>query len=172
MKRIISVFLSIILLLFSVLPAFGAEKPAEEREYFEDGSYITVSVDERPENESTGGIFAKLLDFLRRLIDFFKGQKTVSKTKKLNYYSADDELLWTARLKGEFVYTKNSAVCTLAEFSTEIYDSDWQLVSSSCRETENLAVADFTIRQYKLLVPLKTVERTMKLECDTQGNVK
>lgn len=172
MKKIISVLMCTVFILLSALPVFGAENIREETEYFDDGSYITVNVSENTENESSGSIFARLLDFLRRLIDFFKGQKTVSKTKYLNYYSSDDELLWTARLKGEFVYTKNSAVCTLAEFSADIYDSDWQLVSSSCSESGNTAVADFTVRQYKLLVPLKTVEKTMKLVCDTSGNVK
>lgn len=172
MKKIIAVFLCPVFIILSVFPVFAAGMQKEEREYLEDGSYFIEVVSDSIKKENEQGIFAKLFDFLKRLIEFFKGQKTVTKTKHLNYYSSDNELLWTAKLTGEFIYSKSTAVCSSAEFSMEIYDSDWLLQSSECEEAGDTAAAEFTVKQYKLLVPLKTIEKRMTLTCDTKGNVR
>lgn len=172
MKKVIAVFLCPVFIILSVFPVFAAGMQKEEREYLEDGSYFVEVVSDSIKNEKEQGIFAKLFEFLRKLIEFFKGHKTVTKTKYLNYYSSDNELLWTAKLEGEFVYSKTSAVCSFSEFSIDIFDSDWKLISSECDKNENTAKAEFSVKQYKLLVPLKTIEKTMTLTCDTKGNVK
>lgn len=171
MKKITAVLLSIILLYVSLLP-LSATAAEEKREYLSDGSYFVEVVADAAENENFPGILARLLNFLRSLVDFFKGQKTVTKTKYLNYYSSDGELLWSAMLKGEFVCSKKLVICSSSDFNIDIYDSDWSLLSFSCRENENTATADFTVLQTKLLVPLKTVEKTLSLTCDINGNVK
>ncbi len=171
MKKTVSLLLCLILICSSVIPAVTVAAETEDREYLEDGSYFDIVINDGINEEAEGGIFAKIIAFFRQLIDFIKGQKTVSKTKQLSYYSADGRLLWTAMLTGEFVYTKYSAVCNRVAFNMDIYDSDWKLKSSEYKNEGNKAFAEFTVRQYKLSVPLKVIEKTMTLVCDTNGNV-
>ncbi len=172
MRKITALLLCPVIVLLSVFPVFAGNSLEEEREYLEDGSYFVEVINDGISNEKEEGIFMKLFSFLKKLIDFFRGRKSVSKTKYLNYYSSDNELLWTARLEGDFVYTKNSAECISSRFGMEIADSDWKLISSECDKNENTAEASFSVRQYKLSVPLKTIEKTLTLTCDTKGNVK
>ncbi len=171
MKKILSVLLCVVFIILMAFPVFSAVSQTESKEYLEDGSYFDIVISDSIKEESEGGIFAKIIAFFRQLINFIKGQKTVSKTKYINYYSSDGSLLWTAMLTGEFVYTKYSAVCTLARFDMDIYDSDWKKQDSGCKNEGDTAFAQFSVKQYKLLVPLKTIEKTMTLVCDTSGNV-
>ena len=172
MKKLISVFMSILIMCLSLLPAKVSASEDALKEYADDGSYFTVSIGESSENEKVMGFFERLISFFMKLIDFFRGQRTVTKSKYLNYYASDGELLWTAELKAEFVYSERSAVCASAVFSMELYDTDWSLLSHECSKEGNTATASFSVRQTKLLVPLKTIEKTMTLSCDTRGNVK
>ena len=172
MKRFIAVLISTVLFTFPLLSVEAAAITTEKREYLPDGTYFVETVSDSTENESDFGIFARLMSFFRKLIEFFKGQKTVIKTKYLNYYSSEGELLWTAKLKGKFICSRSAVICSSADFSIDIFDSDWTLVSSSCSEQENTAIAEFSVRQTKLLVPLKTITKEMTLICDINGNVK
>ncbi len=171
MKKVISVFLSLVMIF--VFPCFVSadENAGTETEVFEDGSFLEIVTETENESELIG-FFSRLINFLKRLVEFFTGQKTVTKTKYMNYYASDGVLLWSAKLKADFMYSKKEAVCTDSSFSMDIYDSDWVLISSDCRNAGDTAEAEFSVRQYKLAVPLKTVEKTITLTCDTQGNVK
>ncbi|MBR3767705.1 MAG: hypothetical protein IKL10_05640 [Clostridia bacterium] len=169
MKRLFSLFLVFYLLSVFSLSAFSSVK-TEQREYLEDGSYIEEYFAEEKESEPAG-FFAKLMEFFRKLIEFFTGRKTVTKTKYINYYSLEGELLWSARLRADFIYSKKEAVCTECEFDADIFDSDWKIISSECEKSENKATANFKMQQYKLAVPLKTIEKTLILTCDNNGNV-
>lgn len=171
MKKITALLLCLFIIVLSVLPCGAAMITPSEKEYFPDGSYITVTMDDEIREENEMSFFTRLMEFFRKLIEFFKGSRTVSKTKYINYYSSQGDLLWSARLKADFVCTKNSAVCSDARFGIDIFDSDWELISSECTKENNLASADFTVRQYKLLVPLKTIERKITMTCDTNGNI-
>lgn len=172
MKRFIAALMSFLLSVFPLLSFAAAASITEEREYLDDGTYFVITVSDSVKNESDFGIFAKLLAFFRKLVEFFKGQKTVLKTKYLNYYSSSGELLWTAKLEGKFVCTKRAVFCSSSDFSIDIFDSDWSLVSSFCCGQGNSAFAEFSVEQTKLLVPLKTITKEMTLTCDINGNVK
>ena len=172
MKKLTALLLCPIIFILSVSPVFAGASVNEEREYLDDGSYLVEVINDGVDNEKEEGIFMKLWGFLKKLIDFFRGRKSVSKTKYLNYYSSDNELLWTARLEGDFIYTKSSAECVASRFGIDIADRDWRLISSGCDKKEDTAMASFSVRQYKLSVPLKTIEKTLTLTCDTKGNVK
>ncbi|MBE6791323.1 MAG: hypothetical protein E7535_09080 [Ruminococcaceae bacterium] len=170
MKKTISIFLSALTVLFTALPVSALSVP-EEREYCEDGSYFVTTVSDNLKNEAELGIFNRILEFFRKIIEFFTGQKSISKTKYLNYYSSDGDLLWTARLKADFTYTKTSSVCTDSEFGIEIFDKDWTLLSAENSEKDNRAEALFSVKQRKLLVPLLTVSKKITLTCDNGGKV-
>lgn len=172
MKKLLCLLLCSVMIFMTVIPAFSAQSQSECREYFEDGSYIVTVTTNSLKNEFELGIFSRILEFFRKIVEFFKSQKSISRTKYLNYYSSDDVLLWTAMLEADFIYSKTSASCTSSEFSIDIYDADWELLSFSCDKKENTATAQFFVKQTKLLVPLKTIEKTMTLSCDTKGNVK
>lgn len=170
MKKLISVILCFIMLF--PLCSFCFSTASEiKTEYLEDGSYFESGFGEINEEAEPLGIFAKLMEFFRKLVEFFTGKKTVSRTKYLNYYSSDGRLLWSAYLEAEFSYTKNKAECTEADFRCEIYDSDWKLNSQEMSRMGNKATAVFSVKQYKLAVPLTTIEKELTLVCDTKGNV-
>lgn len=169
MKRIISVILCLLMLL-PVITVFAAEDFSGDREEFDDGSYIIVFSAE--EENSPAGFFMRILEFFRKLLEFFTGQKSVQGTKYAEYYSSDGELLWKAELTAEFLCSKKEAVCVNAELTTEIYDSDWRLVFSETRKELNAALADVTVQQYKLGVPLKAIEKSIIIECSPDGQLK
>lgn len=169
MKKIVSLILCFSLLLPTVA-VFAQEFPQTEKEYFDDGSYITVFISDE-ENEAAD-FFMKIMEFFRKLIEFFTGRKTVSGTKYVDYYSSENELLWSVKLKADFIYSKKETLCTDSVLTVEIYDNDWQLIYSSNSEILNSAEADFMIRQYKLGVPLKTIERKLTITCDTDGIIR
>ena len=178
MKKIVCVLLCGVLLGVFVLPAFGASVP-EQRETLADGSYfVTVVSDKSPVDEEiasddTGltGLINRLVQFLRQLIQLMRGTRTVTKTKYVNYYDSNGTLLWTASLTATFTYNRQQATCTSATCHSVTYDRDWSVAFSHVEKEGNSATVRFTARQTKLGVPLKTIERTLTLTCDTKGNV-
>ncbi len=187
MRKCISVLLCILIFVFSVAPSFSAYR--SEREYFEDGSYIIISdeflgdyfpddnhgSDEAaPESSesSVNRLLKAIIELFRKIIAFLKTQKTVSKTKYVSYYSSEGKLLWMATLTAEFTYNGKASVCDSVKTGCTIYDSDWKVISEECEKNASTATGHFTVRQYKLAVPLKTIEKSITITCDKDGNVK
>ena len=190
MKKIISLLLCTLLVISAVYPAVSAESVESDIERFDDGSYMTMtyykpitnpvpeededyweSVDD--EAESTPTVLTKIIRWFKEFFQkLFAKQSTVTKTKYCNYYDSDDTLLWSVSLKGTFTYNHRKAVCVNSDITCEIKDSDWKLIASDHREEGNSAKGSFTIRQYKLGVPLKLIEKELILTCDKKGNIK
>ncbi len=182
MRKFISVLLCVLMFAFSVVPSFSAYR--SEREYFEDGSYIIVSdrfaedgtaSDEENDvaEDAEAFSFLKLIrELIRKIIELFKNHKTVTETKYVSYYSSDGKLLWTATVTADFSYNGKSSVCDSVKTGCNIYDSDWTLISKECSKNGNTATAYFKVRQHKLGVPLKVIEKTVTLTCDKDGNIK
>lgn len=194
MKRIIAVLLSVLMLFSAFAPLCIAAE--EEREYFEDGSYIVVGYEfprsEHPDdglgndNVSPDGsdatpedgesklskILKPIIEIIRKIIELLTNQKSVSKTKYASYYDSQGALLWTVHLTADFIYNGKSAVCSDVSAGCTLYDSDWKLVSGERSKSGNTASAHFTVRQYKLGVPLKAIEKTVTLTCDKDGNIR
>ena len=86
MKKFLSIFIAFIITFipFFIPASAGEIADNKQTEYFEDGSYITVEISSVIENEKTN-IFARIFEFFRKLIEFFTGNKTVSKTKYASY---------------------------------------------------------------------------------------
>ncbi|MBQ3137701.1 MAG: hypothetical protein IJB74_09510 [Clostridia bacterium] len=193
MKKTVSVLLCVLISAFSFIPCVGAYQ--SDREYFDDGSYIMVS-DEFPHveipgdgsfddnvsiegdftSESSGDIISRFLkmirEFIGKVLALLINQKTVTETKYLSYYSSDGDLLWTVYLSADFTYNGKKSVCDDVKTFSIIYDSDWTLISREGTKNGSTASAYFKIRQNKLGVPLKTIERTVSISCDKDGNIK
>lgn len=194
MKRIIFLVLCVLLIGFSLAPTgFAAEN---EREDYEDGSYLIISYSSGiivevvgPEGESDEGsseedaksFISRIIDFLKKIIALIFGKstaeeeeskvKSVSKTKYARYYSSDGELLWYVCLKGYFTFDGEKSECTDASVFYDITDSDWKILSCQASESGNTARGEFEMKQYKLGVPLKTVKKILTLTCDAEGKV-
>ncbi|MGN1442609.1 MAG: hypothetical protein ACI4XE_02065 [Acutalibacteraceae bacterium] len=177
MKRIISILLCSVLLVAPFAPFAAAQIISEsetETQYFEDGSYLTVTLCREPpgeEAETTPSFIGRILNMMKRLVALLTGQKSISRTKCVDYYDAKGKLLWGIYLTAGFTYNGKSAKCTKASISHDIFDSDWKLISSSCSKNGATATGCFSIRQYKLGVPLKLIEKTLTLTCSADGQV-
>ena len=175
-KRIISMLLCAVLLLVPFAPFVSAEngvKPGAGVEYFEDGSYLVFDILEE-EAYTSATFLQKLLNLLKKIFAFLRpepAQQTVSKTKYAEYNDANGKRLWSISLDADFTYNGKTSACTNARVTYKIYDSDWKNVSSSCSKSAATATGTFSMRQYKLGVPLKLIEKTLTLTCDANGKV-
>lgn len=189
MKKVISLVLCMLVVALPLVPIVGVQAVTETaEEYFEDGSYLVVGFDERgvindSEESAEVSLFQKIIDMLKRILEYFFGKnegpesdsvktKSTSKTKYANYYDANGNLLWSIYLQGHFSYDGEKAECTHVSVSSNIKDSDWKLLSADGTKEGATATGTFSVRQYKLGVPLKTIEKTLTLTCDKNGNIK
>ena len=177
MKRLFSAVFAVLFVLFCLAPAALAARdpqpPEEVTETLEDGSYFVVAVGERNQNEAaeTHDPVARLIAFFQRLIRLLRKQQTVSKTKYVSYYDANGTLLWTLYLSADFIYNGKTAACDSVAVSFDILDADWRNLASAGSVNGDTAVGQFAMRQYKLGVPLKTVQKTLTLTCRPDGAV-
>ncbi len=190
MKKIFAFLLSLIIFTVPILST-SFTYAQTDKEYFDDGSYITVTyacppLSDRPDDdianegdinnaieESSTSLLTKIIRWLRDLLNrLFAKQYTKSGYKYCNYFDSNGNLLWSVYLKGTFIYGNGKVVCIASEIGTIIVDSDWELVSSECIEEEDSAICNFAVRQYKLGVPLKLIEKELILTCDKNGNIK
>lgn len=177
MKRIISILLCAVLLVVPFAPFASAQTVSEsenDTQYFEDGSYLMLGIGRKPSEEhaeTTPTFLGRILNLMKRLVALFTGQKSISRTKYAGYYDAKGTLLWEIYLTADFTYNGKSAKCTKASISHDIFDSDWKLISSSCSKNTATATGSFSIRQYKLGVPLRLIEKTLTLTCSADGQV-
>ena len=194
MKKIVAFLLSTFLFISAAYPAVSAESGESDIERFDDGSYITVTYVRPPEEikppsgdigsegdwedvdqdtESAPSVLTKIIRWLKDILNRIFGKQTnITRYKYCNYFDSEGTLLWTVRLKGTFIYNRRKAVCVESDITCEIRDADWKLISSEHSEEGSSAKGSFAIRQYKLGVPLKLVEKTLTLTCDKNGNAK
>ncbi len=175
MKKLICFVLCSLLIFGCFVPAASAEYE-NEKTYFDDGSYLEISETGYEETEEDAApipsLISRIIKWLKGIIDKLKGNKFVTKSKYATYYSSEGEILWSVHLKAEFTYNGKKAVCDKSEINAMIYDLDWRLLESSHSEKDNTAQGSFVMKQYKLGVPLKEIEKTLTLTCDKNGNVK
>lgn len=191
MKKLIAILLCCLVISLAVYPAVSATSVESDVERFDDGSYITVTYvrppDEiKPPDDDSDGYWedidhteeavstvTKIIRWLKNFLErLFAKQKTATKTKYCNYFDSNGKLLWSVSLKATFTYNYRKALCVSSETTYEIRDTDWKMLSYTGEEEGNTASGHFSIRQYKLGVPLKQIEKTLTLRCDRDGNVK
>lgn len=169
MKKLLCLLLCLLTFLLPLSPFSFAAVPVNIEEA-EDGTYFLSGITDTPQNESTD-VLSRFFALFRRLIELLTGTKSVSKTKYISYFDTNGVLLWTVYLHAEFSYNGKKAVCRNASTSYEIFDPDWQVIAAEAGKNNSTAYADFTVRQTKLGVKLKTVTARAELSCSPDGRV-
>lgn len=154
MKKIVAVFLSVLMLLAFPVAAYADETDdtvvSSTVEYFEDGSYLVTTIEEQPT--------------LTRA-------STKSGSKSSKYYDSDDELQWVVTVKGTFSYTGSSATCTSASTTYSIYDTSWKVTSATATKSGRTATGKFTVKKYVTFIPMITRNATVILSCSNSGTL-
>lgn len=178
MKKLVSLILTVTVMVLSVIPAVSATESDLSKEYFEDGSYLTIATYSQDDIHTESGLsfIAKLISAIKQLISrffdkFSDNAETVAKSKRLCYYDKNGMLLWSFTLNAEFTYNRSSAECKAVSVSSEIYDGDWKKLYSACSKSGASAYGEIEMQQYKLGVPLKNYKKSVTLTCDKNGNV-
>lgn len=147
MKQIICCAMAVVLIMcMTPVPANAAEM---EIIYLDDGSYITVEVQET--NSRAAG--------------------NISGSKTYTHYGNSGTSDWQAVLTGTFSYTGTSATCTKSSVDVTVYDSAWYVVSKSAGKSGNQATGSVTMGWKKLGVTVERVPVSMTLSCDANGNL-
>lgn len=131
---------------FFTIGAFATDVDAI---YFDDGSYIVISISE-VQGRAAG---------------------TVTGNKTYTYHDSDGATAWKAVLRGTFSYTGSSASCTASNCNITIYDSAWYTISKSATKSGNTATASATMGRKVLGVTVNQVPITINLSCDANGNL-
>lgn len=151
-KKVLSALLAC-LLLISVIPvqAYASQEAAENDNiiYFEDGSYLTVTLEESHARAS--------------------GTKTGY--KKYTYKDANGVQQWVAMLTATFTYTGTSSTCTSASCTVTISDSAWYEVSKTTTRSGNTATTELVMGEKFLGITFTKLSYTLTLTCDANGNL-
>lgn len=149
MKKVLSAFL-ITVLLMALLGSYSSALTEVDTmiEYYEDGSYGVI--------------------FIQK--DYGKSN-SATETKTYKYYDSNNNLCWKASITASFTYNGVTASCTSVSKSTTIYDTSWRCTASSCSKSGATATGSFTFKHYVLGIPVKTINKTLTLTCDKNGNV-
>lgn len=167
MKKLVLVLVIVAVLFASPFHTFAAEEQVVsaassdnvEYTYFEDGSYmVTVLTVEDVQASNT------------RAGDSY----TISAKKYTKYYDTSDNLDWTVTLKGSFFVQSgnpDSGNCLSAELTFDINDSAWGKYDVDVRPITNNAYGFCLMKCKVLFVTIQTVEVTLTIGCDSQGNL-
>ena len=150
MKKTICCMVSLLIVFLAVLPSVhAAEENWDSVVYFEDGSYISIKIEE------------------------YSGRAAGSKsgTKTYNYYDSGNNLDWKAVLSGSFTYTGNTAICNTSSCSVTIYDSSLYTVSKENGKSGGSATGSVTMARKVLGITVEQQPVNMKLTCDANGNL-
>ncbi|MBQ3128599.1 MAG: hypothetical protein IJN78_04610 [Clostridia bacterium] len=155
MKRFIAITLSLIIILsaisFNASASYGEiNDEITETIYFEDGSYIVITLEETTYSRATN---------------------TKSGSKTYTYTNSDNEKQWSVTLNGTFTYTGSTATCTNATISKVIYDDAWKFTSATASKSGNKATGNITAKKYFLGIAIKTVNDSITLTCSATGTL-
>lgn len=99
-----------------------------------------------------------------------RASKTKTGTKKTTY-SADGKDLWYVSVTGTFSYTGSSSKCTSAKVKAESYNQYWKISNKSSSYSGNTATGKATAKLYYGPLPAATVNESVVLHCDSNGNL-
>ena len=157
MKKVFSFALSMLTLLLTICFFVSAEDyTITEVEYLEDGSYFVTTVSKQI-NYNIASLFAK--------------SSSITRTKSTGYYDSNGDAYWTASITATFTYNGTTSSCTTVSESKTIYNSSWRCTAANCYKSGATATGDFTFKRYASLIPVQTINRTLTLTCDKNGNV-
>ena len=117
---------------------------------FDDGSYITITIQESASRASY--------------------VKTGSKT--YTYYGANGNLQWEAVLSCSFLYDGTTSSCTGGICQVTVFDDDWYEYSNSTSRSGATATTELTMGLRGILgITVKKYSCTITLTCDKNGNL-
>lgn len=156
MKRAISLLTSLAMVFIFCFTTLAAVEETASRvqasiEYLNDGSYIETTITEEKTSYSA------------------RATTTINGSKKITHKSSNGEVLWTATLKGTFTYTGSSSACTASSITYSVVNDNWKITSATASKSGNKATGDITAKHYLLGMPIKTVEKTVTLTCNSSG---
>lgn len=166
MKKLITFLLTAIFALTTALPGniLTAQAAAEETllsetvsetiEYFEDGSYVVVTVT-RPSGRTARATTYQM-----------------SGSKAYIDYNQNGEELWRFTVNGTFTVNEGvSATCTAATYTISITNTAWSNKSASAYASGNQAIGDATFIRKLLGITVETRDCHVVLTCDEYGNL-
>lgn len=116
---------------------------------FDDGSYLTITVEERS----------------ARATNTTNGYKTYT------FYDSTDNVEWKAKLSASFTYNGTTSTCTSGSCTVTIYDHKWYEISNTTTRSGNTATTELTLGQKFLGVTISKPQYTITLSCDKDGNL-
>ncbi len=142
-------------LVYAKTGATAQEKILSETvEYFEDGSYLTVTVTEKPSALARSAAYS------------------VSGSKYYAYRANDNTEHWRFTVHGTFAVNSGiSSACTESSYSYSISDDAWELESASSGSSGNQAIGEATFVRKLLLFTLESRDCGVVLTCDANGNL-
>ena len=148
MKKLISLVLALVMVSLVAVPGFASENESD-RIYFEDGSYLTITIQEMDSRAA--------------------GTKSGGKTYAFTNNSG--EVAWKAVIVGTFSYTGTTAVCTNSSCDVTVYDSAWYEVSKTVGRSGATATCELTMGKKLLGITVSKKNVSMTLTCDANGNL-
>ena len=134
---------------------YAEEVVSETVEYFEDGSYLTITVKQEVGIMPCGTVYEK------------------SGSKSGVYRNKDGKEAWRFTVHGTFsVNSGVSATCTKTSYKTNITNSEWELSSASTYASGNQAVGDATFVKKQNGSAIETKSSHITITCDENGNLK
>lgn len=127
---------------------------SESVQYFEDGSYVTVIVTEKPSALALSAAYS------------------LSGSKDYTYRAKDGTEIWRFTVHGTFAVNSGiSSACTESSYSYSISDDAWELESASAVSSGNQAIGESTFVRKLLLFTLESRDCGVVLTCDANGNL-
>ena len=156
MRKVCTKALSVVLAMVFALSMFtifaSAETTSDEIIYFEDGSYIVVTIEEEE------------IPLTRSTIE-------VGHTKSHTYYNASNVRQWKFSVTGKFTVNVGvSATATSAVTSLTYYADDWQYSNRTAYTSGNKAIGEITMKRYSNGSVVQTVNDKVTITCDVNGN--
>lgn len=151
MKKITAFILMIACLFAIAVPAAAAAETGTRIYYYEDGSYLVVTVTEGLRTRASG---------------------TVTGSTQSTYYNSSGVLQWIVTLNGRFTYDGSTAKCTATNITATIYGSDgWSCSQNSSYASGASAYGSATMVRTVGGSQVSTKPVSLKLTCDKNGNL-
>lgn len=153
MKKVLSLILCMAIVLYTCGLFADAAVAESERTVtvFPDGSYCITTITVEPSEA----------------VATMASMKTKTATKAQEVYSATNNLLYTAYVRGTFQYDGNTSIATAAQYSYKITDSKWSFVSGSATRTNATAIA--VCKFHATIAGDRTA--TVRLSCAPDGTL-
>lgn len=150
-KKLISVLLVLISLVGILQISVCAVEETDQVDVIrlDDGSYIEIITDISPT----------------------RAANTVSGSKTYTCYGSDNSVLWVAKLSATFAYSGGWYTCTTANCNVTINDSHFYVISNTTTRSSNNAVTNLTMGRRYLGATVERPQYTIKLTCDSNGNL-